>query len=180
MKSLGANVFFPAWVWKRAEPQPRTNDLAYRFQVRTRCLARPLALSSCICLMTASSRTATAQNAVRSSPSPSYQRLWGHRVRLQPDPESENPVRQSWPGGNRISTSDGRRLLPARAAISLSLTIRITSAQSAAPATLPGRRRCASGTKVDAVYLAQRSTPWHVHRHGMQRVHERDLSGATF
>ena len=53
MKSLGANVFFPAWVWAQ-NPNPE-NDPSYSFQIRRIAGAVP-GSNSCTCPMTASSR----------------------------------------------------------------------------------------------------------------------------
>ena len=142
MKSLGANVFFPAWVWAQ-NPNP-DNDLAYPFQVRRGAWRGPgvkfMHLSYDSKLAT---RDGTKCRQIITSPL--YQRLWGHRVRLQPD-QNQKTRFDNLAGGNRISTSEGGVITGEGGELSLSLTIRTTSVPSAAPATLPGKTHCASGT----------------------------------
>ena len=103
MKSLGANVFFPAWAWAQ-NPNP-DNDLAYPFQVRRGAWRGPgvkfMHLSYDSKLAT---RDGTKCRQIITSPL--YQRLWGHRVRLQPD-QNQKTRFDNLAGGNRISTSEG-------------------------------------------------------------------------
>jgi predicted phage terminase large subunit-like protein len=103
MKSLGANVFFPAWVWAQ-NPNP-DNDTRYPFQIRRDSWRGPgvkfMHLSYNNNLATRDGRKC---RTIISSPR--YRRLWSHRVRLQPD-QNQKTRFDNLAGGHRLSTSEG-------------------------------------------------------------------------
>ena len=102
MKSLGANVFLPAWVWAQ-DPNP-DNDPDHPFQIRKNSWRGPgvkfLHLSYDGSL---ASRDGVKCRKIISSPW--YQRLWGHRVQLLPD-QNQKARFDNQAGGHRISTSE--------------------------------------------------------------------------
>jgi len=103
MKSLAANVFFPAWVWAQ-DPNPE-DDSRYHFQVRTGSWHGPgvkfMHLSYDSQLAT---RDGTKCRHIIASPT--YQRLWGDRVRLRAD-QNQKTRFDNLAGGQRLSTSEG-------------------------------------------------------------------------
>jgi predicted phage terminase large subunit-like protein len=103
MKSLGANVFFPAWIWAQ-NPNP-ANDPTYSFRVRQDSWHGPgvkfMHLSYDSKLAT---RDGTKCRKIITSPF--YRRLWGNRVRLQPD-QNQKTRFDNLAGGHRLSTSEG-------------------------------------------------------------------------
>ena len=103
MKSLAANVFFPAWVWAQ-NPNP-DNDTGYPFQIRRDSWRGPGA--KFMHLSYASNlATRDGMKCRKIITSPNYQRLWGHRVRLQPD-QNQKTRFDNLAGGHRLSTSEG-------------------------------------------------------------------------
>jgi predicted phage terminase large subunit-like protein len=103
MKSLGANVFFPAWVWAQ-NPNP-DRDPAYAFQVDRDAWRGP---GVKFMHLSYDSKLATrdGMKCRRIVTSPLYHWLWGHRVRLQPD-QNQKTRFDNIAGGSRISTSEG-------------------------------------------------------------------------
>jgi predicted phage terminase large subunit-like protein len=103
MKSLGANVFFPAWIWAQ-DPNPE-DDPEHPFQICKNSWRGPgtkfMHLSYDSSLAT---RDGVKCRQIISSPW--YQRLWGHRVQLQPD-QNQKTRFDNRSGGHRISTSEG-------------------------------------------------------------------------
>jgi predicted phage terminase large subunit-like protein len=103
MKSLGANVFFPAWVWAQA-PNP-DHDPNYKFQVRRNSWRGPgvkfmhLSYDSTLAI-----RDGVKCRQIITSPW--YQRLWGHRFQMRPD-QNQKTRFDNLCGGHRISTSEG-------------------------------------------------------------------------
>jgi predicted phage terminase large subunit-like protein len=103
MKSLAANVFFPAWAWAQ-DPNP-DKDPKHPFHVRKNSWRGPgvrfmhLSYDS-----TLSSRDGVKCRQVISSPW--YQRLWGHRFQMRPD-QNQKTRFDNLCGGHRISTSEG-------------------------------------------------------------------------
>lgn len=99
MKSLAANVFFPAWVW--AQIPNRNNDTRYPFQICRDSWRGPgvkfMHLSYANNLAT---RDGMKCRKIITSP------LWGHRVRLQPD-QNQKTRFDNLAGGHRLSTSEG-------------------------------------------------------------------------
>ena len=103
MKSLGANVFFPAWVWAQ-DPNPE-NDPRYPFSIRRESWRGPgvkfmhLSYES-----TLSTRDGVKCRQIITSPW--YQRLWGHRFQLRDD-QNQKTRFDNLRGGHRLSTSEG-------------------------------------------------------------------------
>ena len=103
MKSLGANVFFPAWVWAQ-NPNPE-NDPDQPFQIRRNSWRGPgvkfmhLSYES-----TLASRDGVKCRQIITAPW--YQRLWGDRVQMRPD-QNQKTRFDNLQGGHRISTSEG-------------------------------------------------------------------------
>ncbi len=103
MKSLGANVFFPAWVWAQ-DPNPE-NDPCYSFSIRRESWRGPgvkfmhLSYES-----TLSTRDGVKCRQIITSPW--YQRLWGHRFQLRDD-QNQKTRFDNLRGGHRLSTSEG-------------------------------------------------------------------------
>jgi predicted phage terminase large subunit-like protein len=103
MKSLGANVFFPAWVWAQ-NPNPE-NDPSYHFQIRPNTWRGP---GVKFMHLSYESQLAT-RDGVKCRQivvSPLYRRLWGNRFRLRPDQNQKTRFENVF-GGQRISTSEG-------------------------------------------------------------------------
>lgn len=103
MKSLAANVFFPAWVWAQ-NPNP-DNDPRYRFMIRRNSWRGPgvkfmhLSYDS-----TLSTRDGVkCRQIITSTP---YQRLWGHRFQLRED-QNQKTRFDNLCGGHRLATSEG-------------------------------------------------------------------------
>lgn len=102
MKSLGANVFFPAWVWAQ-DPNP-ARDPAYPFAIRRESWKGPgvkfmhLSYES-----TLSTRDGVKCRQIITSPW--YQRLWGHRFQLRDD-QNQKTRFDNLRGGHRLSTSE--------------------------------------------------------------------------
>jgi hypothetical protein len=103
MKSLGANVFFPAWIWAQ-NPNP-TNDPAYSFRVRKDSWRGP---GVKFMHLSYDSKLATrdGMKCRQIITSPLYRRLWGHCVRLRPD-QNQKTRFDNLAGGHRLSTSEG-------------------------------------------------------------------------
>lgn len=103
MKSLGANVFFPAWVWAQ-NPNPQ-NDPSYRFQIKSNSWRGP---GVRFMHLSYDSQLATRDGVKcrQIVASPLYRRLWGHRFRLRPD-QNQKTRFENVSGGQRISTSEG-------------------------------------------------------------------------
>ena len=103
MKSLSANVFFPAWVWAQ-DPNPE-NDPGYLFSIRRDSWKGPgvkfmhLSYES-----TLSTRDGVKCRQIITSPL--YQRLWGHRFQLRDD-QNQKTRFDNLRGGHRLSTSEG-------------------------------------------------------------------------
>jgi predicted phage terminase large subunit-like protein len=103
MKSLAANVFFPAWVWAQ-DPNP-DKDPRYSFAIRRNSWRGPgvkfmhLSYESTLA-------TRDGVKCRRVIKSPMYQRLWGGRFRLQPDQNQKTRFDNDL-GGYRLSTSEG-------------------------------------------------------------------------
>jgi predicted phage terminase large subunit-like protein len=103
MKSLGANVFLPAWIWAQ-DPNP-DNDPNYPFQVRRDSWRGPgvrfmhLSYES-----TLATRDGVKCRQIITSPW--YQRLWGDRFQLRDDQNQKNRF-DNLCGGHRIATSEG-------------------------------------------------------------------------
>lgn len=102
MKSLAANAFYPAWIWAQ-DPNP-DNDPKYPFAIRRNSWRGPGAK---FMHLSYESTLATRDGARcrRIIMSPSYQRLWGHRFRLQPD-QNQKTRFDNLCGGYRLSTSE--------------------------------------------------------------------------
>jgi len=102
MKSLAANVFFPAWLWAQ-NPNP-DNDPNYALQIRRNAWRGPgvklmhLSYGSRL----ANRDSVKCRNIICH---PAYQHLWGDRVQLQPD-QNQKARFDNRQGGCRISTSE--------------------------------------------------------------------------
>jgi predicted phage terminase large subunit-like protein len=103
MKSLGANVFFPAWVWAQ---DPNTDcDPKHHFQIRKNSWRGPGAKFMHLSYDgSLASRDGVKCRQIITSPW--YQRLWGHRLQLLPD-QNQKTRFGNVQGGHRISTSEG-------------------------------------------------------------------------
>lgn len=103
MKSMGANVFFPAWVWAQ-DPNPN-DDPDYHFAVRRNTWRGP---GVKFMHLSYDSKLATQTGVLcrQVITSPWYQRLWGHRFQLRPDQNRKTRF-DNLSGGGRIATSEG-------------------------------------------------------------------------
>lgn len=103
MKSLGANVFFAAWVWAQ---DPNTDcDPKHHFQIRKNSWRGPGAKFMHLSYDgSLASRDGVKCRQIITSPW--YQRLWGHRLQLLPD-QNQKTRFGNVQGGHRISTSEG-------------------------------------------------------------------------
>ena len=102
MKSLAANVFFPAWVWAQ-NPNP-ANEPNYRFQIRRNSWRGP----GVKFMHLSYERTLATRDSVKCRQVitlPWYQQLWGHRFRLRPD-QNQKTRFDNLSGGHRLSTSE--------------------------------------------------------------------------
>lgn len=103
MKSLGVNVFFPAWIWAQ-DPNP-DGDPRYPFGIRRGSWRGPgvkfmhLSYES-----TLSTRDGVKCRQIIASPW--YRRLWGHRFQLRDD-QNQKTRFDNLRGGHRLSTSEG-------------------------------------------------------------------------
>jgi predicted phage terminase large subunit-like protein len=103
MKSLGVNVFFPAWVWAQ-DPNPE-NDPRYPYQIRRNSWRGPgvkfmhLSYESTLA-------THDGLKCRQIIASPWYQRLWGHRFQLRDD-QNQKTRFDNLCGGHRFATSEG-------------------------------------------------------------------------
>ena len=102
MKSLGANVFFPAWVWAQ-NPNP-DDDPTYTHQLREGSWRGP---GVKFMHLSYEGRLATRDGVKcrRIIQSPKYQRLWGDRYQLLPD-QNQKTRFENTAGGYRLSTSE--------------------------------------------------------------------------
>jgi predicted phage terminase large subunit-like protein len=103
MKSLAANVFFPAWVWAQ-NPNP-DDDPTYPFAVRGNSWRGP-GVKFMHLSYDAKLATRDGVKCRRVIISPRYQRLWGNRFQLQPD-QNQKTRFDNLSGGYRLSTSEG-------------------------------------------------------------------------
>lgn len=103
MKSLGANVFFPAWVWSQ-NPNPEGGAL-FPFQVQRNSWRGP-GVKFMHLSYEGQLATRDGVKCRRVVTSPRYQRLWGQRVRLQADQNRKTRF-DNLAGGYRLSTSEG-------------------------------------------------------------------------
>jgi predicted phage terminase large subunit-like protein len=103
MKSLGANVFFPAWIWAQ-NPNP-SNDPKYSFAIRRNSWRGP---GVKFMHLSYEGKLATRDGVKcrQVITSPRYQRLWGHRFQMRPD-QNQKTRFDNLSGGHRISTSEG-------------------------------------------------------------------------
>jgi predicted phage terminase large subunit-like protein len=103
MKSLGANVFFPAWIWAQ-NPNPE-NDPRYPFAIRRNTWRGP---GVKFMHLSYEGKLATRDGVKcrQVIASPHYQRLWGHRFQMRPD-QNQKTRFDNLSGGHRISTSEG-------------------------------------------------------------------------
>jgi hypothetical protein len=103
MKSLSANVFFPAWIWAQ-NPNPE-NDPRYPFAIRRNSWRGP---GVKFMHLSYEGKLATRDGVKcrQVMTSPQYQRLWGHRFRMRPD-QNQKTRFDNLEGGHRISTSEG-------------------------------------------------------------------------
>jgi predicted phage terminase large subunit-like protein len=170
MKSLAANVFFPAWVWAQ-NPNPN-NDTRYPFQIRRDSWRGPgvkfMHLSYANYLA-----TRDGMKCRRIITSPEYRRLWGHRVRLQPD-QNQKTRFDNLAGGHRLSTSEGGTITGEGGDIIIFDDPHNVRAIGGASAV----------AREKTLRFWDESMPSRLNdqEHGvfvviMQRVHERDLSG---
>jgi predicted phage terminase large subunit-like protein len=103
MKSLAANVFFPAWTWAQ-NPNPE-NDPTYKFQIRKQSWRGP-GVKFMHLSYEAGLATRDGGRCRRIIESPDYLRLWGDRVRMLPD-QREKRRFGNRASGARLSTSEG-------------------------------------------------------------------------
>jgi len=103
MKSLGANVFLPAWVWAQ-DPNPE-RDPNYPFQIRRNTWRGPGVKFMHLSYDNALS-TRDGVKCRQIIASPWYQRLWGNRVQLRDD-QNQKTRFDNLGGGHRLSTSEG-------------------------------------------------------------------------
>jgi predicted phage terminase large subunit-like protein len=103
MKSLGANVFFPAWTWAQ-DPNPG-KDPSYAFQIRKNSWRGP---GTKFMHLSYDSQLATRDGVKcrRVIMSPWYQRYWHDRFQMLPD-QNQKTRFDNLGGGHRISTSEG-------------------------------------------------------------------------
>jgi predicted phage terminase large subunit-like protein len=103
MKSLAANVFFPAWVWAQ-DPNP-DDEAHYTVQVRRNSWRGPgvkfmhLSYDSALSIRD----SGKCRQLITSS---KYQRLWGHRFQLRDD-QNQKMRFDNLAGGHRMATSEG-------------------------------------------------------------------------
>jgi predicted phage terminase large subunit-like protein len=102
MKSLAANVFFPAWAWAQ-NPNPE-NDPTYKFQIRKKSWRGP-GVKFMHLSYEGGLATRDGTRCRRIIEWPDYQRLWGDRVRMLPD-QREKRRFGNRAGGSRLSTSE--------------------------------------------------------------------------
>ena len=170
MKSLAANVFFPAWVWAQ-NPNP-DNDIGYPFQIRPDSWRGP-GVKFMHLSYASNLATRDGMKCRKIIASPKYQRLWGHRVRLQPD-QNQKTRFDNLAGGHRLSTSEGGMITGEGGDIIIFDD--------------PHNVRAIGGTsdvaREKTLRFWDESMPSRLNdqEHGvfvviMQRVHERDLSG---
>ena len=118
MKSLGANVFFPAWIWAQ-DPNP-DNDPKYRHQLRKGSWRGP---GVKFMHLSYEGRLATRDGGKcrRIIQSPTYQQLWARRYQMMTD-QTRKPDLITQPA---VTVSRHRKtaLLPAKGATSSSSTI---------------------------------------------------------
>lgn len=102
MKSLGANVFFPAWIWAQ-DPNP-DNDPKYRHQLRKGSWRGP---GVKFMHLSYEGRLATRDGGKcrRIIQSPTYQQLWARRYQMMTD-QNQKTRFDNTAGGYRISTSE--------------------------------------------------------------------------
>lgn len=103
MKSLAANVFFPAWAWAQ-NPNPE-NDSHYPYSIRRNSWRGP----GVKFMHLSYERTLSTRDCVKCRhviASPLYRRLWGHRFQLRADQNQKTRFDNSR-GGHRLSTSEG-------------------------------------------------------------------------
>ena len=103
MKSLAANVFFPAWAWAQ-NPNP-DDDPTYTFAIRRNSWRGP-GVKFMHLSYDAKLATRDGVKCRRVIISPRYQRLWGNRFQLQPD-QNQKTRFDNLSGGYRLSTSEG-------------------------------------------------------------------------
>ncbi len=103
MKSLGANAFFPAWIWAQ-NPNPE-DDPKYSFAIRRNSWRGP-GVKFMHLSYEAQLATRDGVKCRRVITSPWYQRLWGDRFRMQPD-QNQKTRFDNLSGGHRLSTSEG-------------------------------------------------------------------------
>jgi predicted phage terminase large subunit-like protein len=103
MKSLTANVFFPAWVWAQ-NPNP-DNDPNYRLWIRPNSWRGPgVSFMHLSYESTLSTRDSVKCRQLITSPW--YQRKWGHRFQLRGD-QNQKTRFDNLCGGQRLATSEG-------------------------------------------------------------------------
>lgn len=106
MKSLSANVFFPAWVWAQ-DPNP-DNDPDWTLQLQRDAWRGPgvkfMHLSYAAPL---ASRDSVKCRQIITHPT--YQRLWGDRIHLQAD-QNQKTRFDNLQGGYRLSSSETGRI----------------------------------------------------------------------
>ena len=90
MKSLGANVFFPAWTWAQ-DPNPE-HDPRHPYQIRKNSWRGP-GVKFMHLSYAASLATRDGVKCRQIITSPWYQKHWGHRFQLRPDQNQKNSLR---------------------------------------------------------------------------------------
>jgi hypothetical protein len=103
MKSLAANVFFPAWVWAQ-NPNPE-NEAGYSFQVRRNSWRGP-GVKFMHLSYDGQLATRDGVKCRQIITSPLYQRLWEDRFRMRYD-QNQKTRFENLSGGHRVSTSEG-------------------------------------------------------------------------
>jgi predicted phage terminase large subunit-like protein len=103
MKSLGANVFLPAWIWAQ-DPNPE-NDPNYRFAIRRNSWRGP-GVKFIHLSYEGQLATRDGVKCRQVIASHQYQRLWGHRFQMRPD-QNQKTRFDNLSGGHRIATSEG-------------------------------------------------------------------------
>ena len=102
MKSLGANVFFPAWVWAQ-DPNPE-REANYECQIRKGSWRGP-GVKFMHLSYEGELATRDGVKCRQVIQSPWYQRLWIDRVQVLPDQNQKTRLGNT-AGGYRISTSE--------------------------------------------------------------------------
>jgi predicted phage terminase large subunit-like protein len=102
MKSLGANVFFPAWCWAQ-DPNP-DNDPSYPYQIRKNSWRGP-GVKFMHLSYAAELATRDGVKCRQIITSPWYQQRWGDRFQLRPDQNQKTRFDNLF-GGQRVSTSE--------------------------------------------------------------------------